>query len=68
MQIIEIFFPDIFHADKEIATKPDKFKENRHVRNKGHKEGKEGAKRNLGTSKETTGYFYGPGQNVKQRN
>jgi hypothetical protein len=59
VQIIRIFFPDEDQTDEEIAPKtykPDKFKENRDRRNKGHKGGKRGPDRNLGTNKETTGY------------
>ena len=73
VQIIGIFFPDEDQTDEEIAPKtdkPDKFKENRDRRNKGHKGGKRGAESYLGTRKETTGHYNGPGrgQNVKNRN
>ena len=72
IQILGIFCPDEDQTD-EITPKtdnPDKYTENRDRRNKGHKGGKRGAERTLGTRNETTGHYNVPGrgQNVKHRN
>ena len=72
-QIMGILCPDEDQTDEEITPKTDKtdkYTETRDRRNKGHKGGKRGAESYLGTRKETTGHYNGPGrgQNVKHRN
>ena len=68
-----ILCPDEDQTDEEITPKTDKtdkYTETRDRRNKGHKGGKRGAESYLGTIKETTSHYNGPGrgQNVKHRN
>ena len=49
-QIMGILCPEEDQTDEEITPKtdkPDKFTENRDMRNKGHKGGKKGAERNF---------------------
>ena len=72
-QIMGILCPNEDQTDEEFTPKTDKtdkYTEIRDGRNNGHKGGKRGAESYLGTRKETTGHYNGPGrgQNVKQRN